>query len=144
MKRFLIFGITDCSDMTAGARGYLGQFETFEELVDILKNKKQHILSENINSFNVLDLEHEEILLDGVSDAWELIDFNDNRMDYKLDNYELCKLRKSILKRTKPVLLINEVSKDYIPEYSKELADHITEFINNMKDYAIRENNLKD
>lgn len=103
MKRFLLFGVTEFSDMSAGARGYLGQFETFEELINILNKNKDKIIEENMNGFNILDLEYEEILLDIEYDFWSLIDFNDNMNGYEIDNKEIHKLMKEIRKRINPI-----------------------------------------
>ena len=82
MKRFLIFGITEFSDINAGARGYLGQFETFEELSDVLNKNKEKILSEYIESFNVLDLQHDEIITNDEYDCWELINVSNSLDDF--------------------------------------------------------------
>lgn len=102
MKRFLIFGITEFSDINAGARGYLGQFETFEELTDILNRSKEKILSEYIENFNVLDLQYDEIIANDEYDCWELINVNNNLDDFEFNNDELCRLMKKIKKRISP------------------------------------------
>lgn len=119
MKRFLIFGITDCSDMTAGARGYLGQFETFEELIETIKNNKEKILNQNIESFNILDLMYDEMIVDLEYDFWELININRSMDNFEFVNDEIFKLRKRILKRITPVATyLNQVAKDMeIEEY---------------------------
>ncbi|MGL4572657.1 MAG: hypothetical protein ACRCVJ_16510 [Clostridium sp.] len=64
MKRFLLFGITDYSDITAGARGYIGSFGKTEELVELLKSKIEWLQEHYIDGFNILDSKDEEIIRD--------------------------------------------------------------------------------
>lgn len=141
MKRFLIFGITEFSDINAGARGYLGQFETFEELTDILSKNKEKILSEYIESFNVLDLQYDKIMFNDEYDCWELIDVNSSLDDFKFNNDGLCELMKKIKERMSPNIYISklklksEIEED---EIKKKLSSLTKEEFADMLDTGIR------
>lgn len=136
MKRFLIFGITEFSDINAGARGYLGQFETFEELSDVLNKNKEKILSEYIESFNVLDLQHDEIITNDEYDCWELINVSNSLDDFELNADELCKLMKKIKKRILPLYtcmkksILKPETEDEINKYLSSLPKE--EFIDTL------------
>ena len=140
MKRFLIFGITEFSDINAGARGYLGQFETFEELTDILNKNKEKILSEYIESFNILDLQYDKIIVNDEYDYWDLIDTNNSLDDFKFNNDGLCELMKKVKERISPNISLSKLkSKSEIEdEINKSLSSLTKEEFTDMLDTTIR------
>lgn len=83
MKRFLVFGVKSFTDMFGGARGYIGKFNTVEELKELIERKKEWIFEERIEEFNFIDLNTDKIITnnEGCED-WDL--FSELTWHYKV------------------------------------------------------------
>lgn len=64
MKQFLVFGIKSFTDNFGGARGYIGKFNTIDELKKLIERKKEWIFEQRIEEFNFIDLDSDEIITD--------------------------------------------------------------------------------
>ena len=104
-KDFLVFEVKSFTDMFGGAKGYIGQFNNIDELMELIEKKKEWIFEERIEGFNFIDLKADEIIADNTGyEEWylfsELISWE--YKDYTFDKDVLTELDDILKRRQSP------------------------------------------
>lgn len=84
-KDFLVFGVKSFTDMFGGAKGYIGQFNNIDELIELIEKKKEWIFEERIEGFNFIDLKVDEIIPD--NNGYEEWDLFSELISWEYKNY---------------------------------------------------------
>ncbi len=104
-KDFLVFGVKSFTDMFGGAKGYIGQFNNIDELIELIEKKKEWIFEERIEGFNFIDLKADEIIADNNGyEEWDLFSelISWEYKDYTFDKDVLTELDDILKRRQSP------------------------------------------